>query len=165
MRSCTPMRELRRASPDEVRELAALHLRAALAGYAHIFPPEAPPPTIGELTEQWRRMFDGGGAVFVAVDGDGDGDQIIGEVVAIDGHLARLYVDPGEWGGGIGAALHDAAIDELRGNGCASASLWVLEANDRARRFYERRGWRPDGRRKATYAPAGIDDVGYSLKL
>jgi len=38
--------------------------------------------------------------------------------------------------------------------------LWVVEANPRARRFYERSGWRPDGARKpfehGGYAPAAI---------
>ena len=29
------------------------------------------------------------------------------------------------------------------------ATLWVLEENPRARRFYERAGWRTDGERKA----------------
>ena len=31
----------------------------------------------------------------------------------------------------------------------AEATLWVLEDNPRARRFYERAGWHPDGARKA----------------
>ena len=30
-----------------------------------------------------------------------------------------------------------------------AALLWVLEDNPRARRFYERAGWAPDGVRKA----------------
>jgi hypothetical protein len=42
------------AGRDQAGELAALHLDAALAGYADIFPTDAPPPTLDELTEQWR---------------------------------------------------------------------------------------------------------------
>ena len=156
------MSVIRRGSVDEVNVLAALHLRTALDAYGHIFPPEAPPPTLAEVTDLWRRMFANGAAVFVA---EHDG-VVVGEVIATsDGHLSRLYVDPDHWGQGLGAWLHDAAVNHLRSAGCATASLWVLEANDRARRFYERRGWRPNGRRKSTYEPAGIDDVGYDLCL
>jgi hypothetical protein len=33
------------------------------------------------------------------------------------------------------------------------AFLWVLEESHRARRFYERNGWRPTGERAQTPAP------------
>jgi ribosomal protein S18 acetylase RimI-like enzyme len=45
------------------------------------------------------------------------------------------------------------------------ATLWVLEANSYARKWYERLGWKLSGKRKTTYAPAGIDDVQYRLAL
>ncbi len=41
----------------------------------------------------------------------------------------------------------------MAGQGYRRATLWVLEANQRARRFYEARGWTPDGTSK-------IDDRG-----
>src|SRR5436189_605935 len=104
MRFSMPMRGVRRSQPDEVDALAALHLRTAIAGYGHIFPPEAPPPTWAEVTDQWRRMFAGGAAVFVVEADDG---TLAGEVAAAadmpTGQLARLYVDIDHWGNGIGA--------------------------------------------------------------
>src|SRR6266498_2246427 len=36
-------------------------------------------------------------------------------------------------------------VDDLRKAGDGYLTLWVLEGNTRARRFYERAGWRPDG--------------------
>lgn len=59
------------------------------------------------------------------------------------GHLSRLYVDPRHWGKGVGRLLHDHAIAHLREHDFRSATLWVLEANAHARRFYEQLGWRP----------------------
>jgi GNAT superfamily N-acetyltransferase len=53
----------------------------------------------------------------------------------------ELHVLPEQWGHGIGSALHDGAIDPLAGGGYDTAWLWVLAANDRARRMYEHRGW------------------------
>lgn len=37
---------------------------------------------------------------------------------------------------------------ELVRGGFASAALWVLEGNARARRFYHAHGWTPDGARR-----------------
>jgi ribosomal protein S18 acetylase RimI-like enzyme len=39
-------------------------------------------------------------------------------------------------------------VDRLRRDGFRVATLWVLVSNDRARRFYERSGWRVDGGKK-----------------
>jgi hypothetical protein len=36
-------------------------------------------------------------------------------------------------------------VDDLRGRGFRTATLWVLETNERTRRFYEIAGWKPDG--------------------
>jgi GNAT superfamily N-acetyltransferase len=52
--------------------------------------------------------------------------------------LEKLYVEPGEQGRGIGAALLEKA-KELRPDGIY---LWVFQKNDGARRLYERHGFR-----------------------
>jgi GNAT superfamily N-acetyltransferase len=72
---------------------------------------------------------------------------------------------PGEWGSGVAATLHDAAVEGLRALGCTEARLWVLEENARARRFYERRGWRPNAETRVVPYPPHPLDVGYSLAL
>jgi GNAT superfamily N-acetyltransferase len=62
--------------------------------------------------------------------------------------MYALYVDPGSWGAGYGAALDAAVREDLGEHGFPDATLWVLEANERARRFYEREGWALDGGRR-----------------
>ena len=52
-----------------------------------------------------------------------------------DGELGRLHVHPDHWHEGVGRALHDAAA------AAGATTLWVIDANERARRFYERNGW------------------------
>jgi ribosomal protein S18 acetylase RimI-like enzyme len=59
--------------------------------------------------------------------------------------IPAIYVDPEVLGTGVGRRLFDAAVGRLREAGYARATLWVLEANDRARRFYEKAGWSWDG--------------------
>lgn len=61
-----------------------------------------------------------------------------------EGELASLYLTPESFGTGMGDALMDVALTWLRAQGCTRASLWVVPANTRARRFYERHGWQHD---------------------
>ncbi|MFC9970855.1 GNAT family N-acetyltransferase [Spirillospora sp. NPDC127200] len=58
--------------------------------------------------------------------------------------LQTLYVLPEAWGTGIGRLLMTAALGAMRQAGYRAATLWVLEANDRARRFHRAARWRPD---------------------
>jgi len=69
------------------------------------------------------------------------------------GEVTGIYVSPSAWDRGGGRQLMDTARANLKAAGFATATLWVLEANRRARAFYERQGWAPEGARK-------IDDRG-----
>lgn len=72
------------------------------------------------------------------------------------GELYALYVTPDWWSAGVGRALMDSVLAALREAGYASAVLWVLADNARARRFYDRAGFAPDG---ATNILAGLGGV------
>jgi GNAT superfamily N-acetyltransferase len=78
------------------------------------------------------------------------------------GELMAIYVDPAYMRTGIGRLLITAARERLRAVGVVGASLWVLDGNVRARRFYERDGWRFDGtRRMVTYGNVPVQEVRY----
>jgi ribosomal protein S18 acetylase RimI-like enzyme len=61
--------------------------------------------------------------------------------------IYTIYVDEGEAGTGTGTALFVGMREALAADGFTDATLWVLESNARARRFYEREGWAWDGAR------------------
>jgi GNAT superfamily N-acetyltransferase len=61
------------------------------------------------------------------------------------GELDCLYVAPDRWRRGVGTQLQLRALESLAGCGFRHVGLWVLEANERARLFYERTGWAPAG--------------------
>jgi GNAT superfamily N-acetyltransferase len=135
--------------------LAEIQEAASLAGLAHIYPPDRYPYPQEDVLERWRSstdtiLLDETGAGFAAVGGQ---------------WLNGLYVRPEAWGTGLAARLHDRAVAALREAGIATARLWVLEHNLRARRFYERRGWQPDGTVREVEFPPYPLDVGYSLEL
>jgi GNAT superfamily N-acetyltransferase len=61
------------------------------------------------------------------------------------GLLYALYLLPEVWGRGLGRLLHAEVVRELAAGGLAEAVLWVLATNERAKAFYVREGWTPDG--------------------
>ncbi|MEV7543588.1 GNAT family N-acetyltransferase [Streptomyces sp. NPDC089915] len=61
------------------------------------------------------------------------------------GEVYALYAAPELIGTGIGRRLLDEAHARMRGEGFEASALWVLAGNERARRFYERAGYRADG--------------------
>ena len=90
---------------------------------------------------------------------DDDVDDSTGEVYTI-------YALPEVWGMGVGAALMNTALAWLRTT-YRDAVVSVLDVNERALRFYEAAGWKPDGHRDGPYDSAGVDVYGlrYCLEL
>jgi GNAT superfamily N-acetyltransferase len=58
-----------------------------------------------------------------------------------DAELYVLYVLPEYWSKKVGAPLMDRVLEDVRTGGYSRLALWVLAANRRARRFYERYGF------------------------
>ncbi len=77
----------------------------------------------------------------------GISDECLGSADPAElGHLHRLYVDTGVHGGGIGTRLMAAVEDRARSEGLKQLWLTVWEENQRARRLYERLGYRTVGK-------------------
>jgi len=82
------------------------------------------------------------------------------------GEVQVLYLDPEVVGTGIGRTLFGHAVTDLAQRGYAEATLWVLEGNQRARRFYEAAGWLPDGEVRIEERPsAAFHEVRYRATL
>lgn len=83
-----------------------------------------------------------------------------------EGMLYLLYALPEVWGTGVGKSLLHACIDAMRDLRLPSAVLWVLAANERARRFYEKHGWAPTGRSSfSDYGGVAFEAVEYRIDL
>jgi putative acetyltransferase len=153
---------VRAARLDEAEALVAIQQAASVAAFRHIFPPARYPFPAGPVRERWRAAL-----------GTGEGCVLVAERVGLPVGVAQvgperldgLFVLPWAWGSGVADRLHDAAVERLRGWGGGWCRLSVLEENHRARRFYERRGWRLDGRRTSTPFPPHPPMVGYTLTL
>lgn len=145
---------IRPSGPHEAETLLAIQRAASLAGLAHIYPPDEYPYPDEAILERWRAFP---GAIHVAEE---DG-VAVGVAATHECWLHGFYIVPERWGSGIADALHDAALEPLD---CDEVKLWVLEGNGRARRFYEKRAWVPNGEERVVEYPPNPLDVGYSLR-
>jgi GNAT superfamily N-acetyltransferase len=153
---------IRRARPDESETLLRIQREAAVAAFAHIFPPARYPFPDDAVRDGWERALADPDVEVYVLDADG---EIAGAVAIGHGFLRNLYVLPEHQGTGLGSALHDHALERLRDRGCDEAKLWTLEGNHGARRFYERRGWSLNGETREVPFPPHPLDVGYSRSL
>jgi ribosomal protein S18 acetylase RimI-like enzyme len=102
------------------------------------------------VADRWRTLLAGPGRVAVAERGEviggfvSYGDSTDGDLPPSTGQVYAIYVDPALQGTGVGAALMNHAVADLAASRYDTAVLWVLAANEVARAFYVRGGWRPD---------------------
>jgi GNAT superfamily N-acetyltransferase len=149
---------IRLASQPDARTIAEIHVRAWRWAYRGLMPDELLDGLSIERRERtWQRSLsserprnrilvaeqEGRVVGFVATGPSQDPDATpdTGEVYAI-------YLEPEVAGTGLGRALFSRAMEDLRSDGYRAATLWVLDTNERTRRFYEAAGWRPDGESK-----------------
>lgn len=138
---------IRQATKSDIADVARVHVAAWDAAKDGLHLPSR--RTAGERSQHWTAFLgDGVGELWVAEEAPGllgflsfgpsrDEDRP-GET-----ELYTLYVDLEAWGRGVGSALMEVlpAADPV--------SLWVAERNIRARDFYARHGFTPDGAREA----------------
>jgi ribosomal protein S18 acetylase RimI-like enzyme len=158
-------RVVRPAGPDDAADLVRVHLRCWREAYGHLLSEEflaAREAETDRRAQRWREAIAAGSRPWVAL---ADG-EVVGLALALepdqhpdrepDQHpdqepdpvrprrleLAMLYLLASHHGSGLGQQLLDAAT------GTGPCSLWVAEDNPRARAFYARNGFHPDGARR-----------------
>jgi ribosomal protein S18 acetylase RimI-like enzyme len=161
--------QVRPARPEDAAAVAAVHVRTWQEAYEPVFGADRLAGMDVEVRRRrWERWLRDGERVWVAEADDrvvgfawiGDSRDAEGE-----GELFAIYVLPEAWGGGAGPALMAAALGGLRER-YRTATLWVLADNPRARRFYEREGWRLDGAEKRDeFLGVGVAEVRYRVGL
>ena len=142
--------------------LAEIQRAASLEALAHIFPPDRYPFPVVEVRDRWREAVSDPDTRTLIAEQAGRPAGIAG---VRRGWLDGLYVVPEQWGSGVAQALHDHALSLVAELGSRDCRLWVLEHNARARRFYERLGWRQNGDTRVVPFPPNPIDVGYTIDL
>jgi ribosomal protein S18 acetylase RimI-like enzyme len=136
---------VRRARAKDRRSILQC-LRAAFAPFESTYTAEAFLDTVltqATLTERMAAM-----SVWVAVD---EADKVIGTLACgtigdREGHLRGMAVAPSWQGRRVADELLWATEEELQRSGCSLVTLDTTAPLERARRFYEKHGFRPTGK-------------------
>lgn len=137
---------IREATVEDADELGRCQLRCWQEAYAEIVEPgrlAALTADVDARIARWRTILSEFPGRLVAL----DGEQVVGFAAAGPSRdddldlleLYSVYVRAAHWGSGLGHRLLHAAI------GSDDAFLWVFRDNVRARGFYTRQGFVPDG--------------------
>jgi GNAT superfamily N-acetyltransferase len=163
---------IRPVRPEDLEAIGDLHTRSRASAYAGLVPAEAldsmrPGAMVEWWTERWRWERDTHRLLVAESAGSVTGFTYLGPSETRGAaELYAIHVAPEHVGTGVGRALMKAALDELAKLRKRRAVLWVLDGNARARRFYERGGWTPDGgRRDGAIGNARTHQLRYSRPL
>lgn len=155
--------EIRRLRPDDwelFREVRLASLSDAPYAFASTVEQEA---AFDEW--QWRSRIERA-TWFVAV-ADGRPVGLVGGFVEDSGdlHLIGMWVAASLRGEGVAERLVDAFLAWARERPYPGVLLWVADGNDRARRFYERFGFRGTGERQPLPSDPSVGEEQYRLPL
>ncbi|SDD65004.1 Ribosomal protein S18 acetylase RimI [Sanguibacter gelidistatuariae] len=159
---------IRTATPDDARAIARVHIASWREAYAGIVPDEyLSSLDIDAREKRWLDVIsDGTSSTWLAeiarrtvgfanIGPCRDEDAEEGDL-----ELYAIYLDPEAWGRGVARDLMRTLLAEVPPT--TPVSLWVLADNDRARHFYRRHGFAPDGVEKIEeYSDKGLTEVRY----
>jgi RimJ/RimL family protein N-acetyltransferase len=148
-------RLIRTATPEDARAIAEVHVASWRSAYRGLLPDAyLDRLSVDEREAQRREHLDDSGSGWGTLVAEEDG-RVIGfatfgpsrdeDAPPGTGEVPAIYLDPSAVGTGVGRELFAETVSGLRSAGFTRATLWVLEANERARRFYEKAGWTRDG--------------------
>lgn len=164
---------LRRASSADAQAVGRIHVESWNVAYRGIMPDDVIAKTdLAYRTQFWaERIADREWPVFLleedgqpvafcqmipSRDSDDDGTSV--------GHVTSLHVLPHLRGRGYGRVLMDHVLSEFRRRGFTAVTLWVIEENRDARRFYEKYGFHLDGGTRK-YSKTNVPEVRYRIRL
>jgi ribosomal protein S18 acetylase RimI-like enzyme len=150
---------IRAARVEDAAQIAIVHVRSWQSAYQGLLPQAYldgldPAQRVGRWERSLTEVDETTGGVLVAEDDD-DG-HLIGFISYSQsrdadadpkqvGEVGAIYLLSDAWRNGVGRRLMNAALGRLAEAGFTEATLWVLDSNVRARRFYEAGGWSADG--------------------
>lgn len=147
---------IRPAEIDDAEAVAQAHVATWQAAYEGLMPADFLAALDWrerlESTRTWLGSPRPDVATLVAVRGHVLGFSTFGPVRDEDlipdnyGEIYAIYVLPEAWSTGAGSGLLKASLRAM--SAYDVVALWVLEANVRARRFYQRHGFAPDASAK-----------------
>jgi GNAT superfamily N-acetyltransferase len=143
---------MRAGQPTDASQVAGVQVRSWEVAYRDVFPDEwLDRLTVEERLPFWERCLSDNdtATVLAEIEGIVVGFALLGadRDDPSRGKILAIYLDPLVWRRGIGRALM-LVSEKTLSERFSTAILWVLDQNERARRFYEAVGWVHDGTSK-----------------
>jgi GNAT superfamily N-acetyltransferase len=155
LQQIAPQVSIRPATIDDAGASAAILCRTWQSAFMNILSPEelARGTDINARVAMFRLILSSGGGYYIAYyDNAPCGILSFGKSRDTDksdaAEIISVYTLENYWGKGVGTAMIEFALTELDHRGYRQVLLWVFEKNERARRFYEKMGFTPEGARK-----------------
>jgi len=144
------MVEVRPAVVQDAMRIGKIHVSSWQATYMGIFPREFLEGLSVSSRQVWwtqrlSRPIDRASVLVVEFGDEVVGFCSVGPSGETEGEVYAIYLAPEVFRRGFGRELLEASEIRLATAGFEEAILWVVEANQRARSFYEAVGWKPDG--------------------
>lgn len=164
---------IRLATCDDARTIAGIQVASWREAYRGILPAaHLASLDVGRRQEVWSKLCGAADSrVFVV----STGPAIAGFCHLSDSRdenadgvaeITSIYLDPGTWRRGLGRRLMSAAVDCATRKGKRAITLWVIEENLAARRFYEAIGFVADGATKQEFRQGfTLQEIRYRLDL
>lgn len=153
---------IRLAVPADARGIAGVHVEAWRAAYRGLLPDSVLDSlSLAERERIWAELLAAGEETtyvaesgcsvvgFVTVGANRDGDCESPDF----GEIHAVYLASEVWRQGLGRTLCEEGLARLRSLGHTVVTVWVLQGNQRARRFYEALGFRTDSATKPCQIP------------
>ncbi|WP_406275890.1 GNAT family N-acetyltransferase [Streptomyces sp. NBC_00191] len=161
---------------EDVEAVATIRVRGWQFAYDGLMPASyLDAMSVEEDAARRREFLTKGGGVMTNVVAEQDG-EVVGwgcfgqsrdeSQPAGVSELYAIYVLPERVSTGVGRALMDELTGRAEADGFERMLLWVLKENDRARRFYGKAGFAPDGAEER-FEVAGVEvpEVRYARRL
>jgi ribosomal protein S18 acetylase RimI-like enzyme len=164
---------VRYANINDSMVLGSIHSQSFKQAYKDIIPNAILENFTAEKREKYiqKSIIDGTEEyILILKDNEPSGFMCIGKCRDEDldssfGEVWGIYLLPLFWNQGLGMELVNWGIQELRQRGFEKISLWVLEENINARRFYEKLGFIHDGAVKEISIGKSLNEYRYIINI
>ena len=168
--------EIRKVVPTDVYPITEVHVKT----WQHAYKGQLPDEYLANLSiekraDNWRKTLENpnsGITTFIAESQNNilgfcnvgpNTDVTLSKNV---GELYAIYVDPDVQSQGIGSKLMSTGLEMLKTQGYIQATLWVLISNNKTREWYEKKGWKIEGKEKTEMRPnAELKETRYIIDL
>ena len=151
--------EVRDASPDDADAIRIVHESGWRAGYAHLYTPEVIERAVAKHCIRWPRLLTSptfGDTTLLILEENGEvvgfahfgptGNELSSEQRPGLTELHSFYIHPSRWGTRAATCLMEQVVETVRRQGVTKLHLTTGVEVRRARRFYEKMGFRETGR-------------------